>query len=177
MALGGFGIIELEQVMPGPVASFTITPPSIPNNTPTPQQLTLTGTNTTWTQNTIFDVAGVQNLAKVGQTIISATSALLFVTTGAGFGVATVTETVTGNASANFTVQNVPVTPPVGGGTPGTETDEGHSKRVLEYAYKKFLREKDQKGLTAALHAMDDELLLVELLTGAIGDRMFGRVG
>lgn len=187
MPQGGYGITPLRAPHVAIAGSFTISPAAINNNNPAPVQLTLTGTGTDWDATTIFDVAGVPGLVKTSQVINSLTSAFVFVTTTGGFGLATITETVTGTASANFTVVNVPPPPGGGGGpgpgpgpnpppTPGEETDQGHSRRVQEYARQKFEHQQRRRQLLTALHAADDDLLLVEMLTGAIGNSLFGKM-
>jgi hypothetical protein len=62
-------------------AGFTVSPSTIPANHPGHITLTLTGTGTSWDNTTVFDLSGVSGVTKVSQTVNSATSATIVVTT------------------------------------------------------------------------------------------------
>ena len=85
------------------VAGFTISPTTIPANHGAGITLTLTGTGTSWNGSTAFSVSGVSGLTLVSCSNISATSETCSVTTGAGTGTATLTDT-TDSLSATFQV-------------------------------------------------------------------------
>ncbi|HTS62156.1 MAG TPA: DUF2341 domain-containing protein [Candidatus Acidoferrales bacterium] len=57
--------------------------------------LTLTGTSTAWTGGTTFSISGVSGVTKIAQSVLSATSATLTITTGAGTGSLTISDGTT----------------------------------------------------------------------------------
>jgi hypothetical protein len=83
---------------------FTISPNTIPSKHSGNITLTLLGTGTAWTGSTVFGISGVAGVSKIGQTVTSATTATLVVTTGSGSGSLAITESVTGSSTGSATV-------------------------------------------------------------------------
>lgn len=96
------------QVADAVSESFTVSPSVIPNGHSGNITLTLTGTGTSWTSGTpgspTFTVSSVANVTKVSQSVASSTSATVVVTTGAGTGTLTVSDTI----ATNTTTVSVP---------------------------------------------------------------------
>ncbi len=108
-----------------PSASFTITPGNIPKNHSGSITLTISGTLTSFNNlTTVFTPSGVTGVLKISQNVTSATAATVVVTTDATHtGTLTITESVTGTASATTTVATATlVISPTSGGTGTTPT-------------------------------------------------------
>ena len=91
--------------------SFTISPTTIPANHSGNITLTLSGLGTSWSSN-IFTLSGLAGVTKVSQTINSATSATVVLSTGSGTGTLSISDGAISNTTtvANTTFALSPAT-------------------------------------------------------------------
>lgn len=92
-------------------SSMTASPTAIPKNHSANIVITLVGNLTTWGGTTVFTPSGVTGVTKVSQSVASATSATITVTTDpSNTGTLTITESVTGSNTASVTVATATLT-------------------------------------------------------------------